>query len=284
MKFKVCVIFSATILALTACGGSNDDNTVAVNQPTKPTTNNQPFEMKEQIVVWKDVRNRDVYTINEPTTQVGQDSSSNNSALTKITVNGTEILFESKYKDKPNRLDTKNNGSKWLVHQDQYEGMALTYGNDTAYARYGIFNLPQWVYGGSRIKDDLILFYQGNPTSLDDMKKLDNQASDVAYKGQAIAVKQGTYQLVSLESTGIAQLTANFKNKTLKGQINQWDNKNNIKPITIDAQIRANTFAGTANQTGTVEGKFYGSNAANLAGAFNDKSQKLRGVFGAVKQ
>ncbi|MBR2250876.1 MAG: transferrin-binding protein-like solute binding protein, partial [Neisseriaceae bacterium] len=35
---------------------------------------------------------------------------------------------------------------------------------------------------------------------------------------------------------------------------------------------------------GTAEGKFYGPKAQNLAGAFNDKSQNLQGVFGANKQ
>ncbi|MBO7381702.1 MAG: transferrin-binding protein-like solute binding protein, partial [Neisseriaceae bacterium] len=96
--------------------------------------------------------------------------------------------------------------------------------------------------------------------------------------------------------TGNSQFTVNFKNKTLKGTVDQWHdyvafaanqvNKkvSSVKPVEIDAQIRANTFAGTANKTGTVEGKFYGPNAANLAGAFNDKEQKMRGVFGAVKQ
>ncbi|MBR1818668.1 MAG: transferrin-binding protein-like solute binding protein, partial [Neisseriaceae bacterium] len=145
---------------------------------------------------------------------------------------------------------------------------------------------------------DYVLFYQGNPTSLDDMKKLEKNADNVTYNGHALALEQGAFPyglnseiLLPNNDVGIvgkAQFTVNFKDKTLKGDVNQWYDSENkvadIKPVNIDAKIRANTFAGTANKTGTVEGKFYGPNAANLAGSFNDKSQKLRGVFGAVKK
>ncbi|MBP3220815.1 MAG: transferrin-binding protein-like solute binding protein [Neisseriaceae bacterium] len=301
MKFKLCALFSAVTFAVTACGGSGGDDNITVNQPTKSVENNeQPFEMKEQIIMWKGAQHavgsrpnftgRELIINNSPTMLAGQDSN-DKTALTKITVNGVDLLFEPPYSS--SHSYTVSNDSKWKMVVNQYEGMDVHYGADTAYARYGMFNLPVWVYGGdyeSNMSEDYALFYQGNPTSLDDMKKLEKQADNVTYKGQAFSIREGKYGVSNLSpfAYGTSQFTVNFKDKTLKGDVNQWYDSENkvadIKPVNIDAKIRANTFAGTANKTGTVEGKFYGPNAANLAGSFNDKSQKLRGVFGAVKK
>lgn len=297
MKFKLCALLSAVTFAVTACGGSGDDNTVQVNQPTKPvaTDNDQPFTMKEQIMVWKGAdKNNGQYDLegkvtinNSPTMSVGQDSNDKTS-LTKITINGVDIPFE------PESTDTVfNYGGNVAVPYSSTIAYASTvaYGANTAYARFGALNFMNTK--NKNHSGDYILFYQGNPTSLDDMKKLEKNANNVTYNGAALALEQGTFPYhakaevyhpsLSGLSRGTAQFTVNFKDKTLKGIAGQWDNKT-LKPVNIDAQIRANTFAGTANKTGTVEGKFYGPNAAELAGSFNDKSQKLRGVFGAVKQ
>lgn len=289
MKFKLCALLSVATLALTACN-SSDDNAVAVNQPTKPTTTNSdtPFELKEQIIYWKNAEQGGYYSgevviDDSPKKQVGQDSN-NNTALMYINIDGKIVSLD------PSHTYTNANGT-WLdgVTGDM-EAETVTLGANTAYARYGFIRMK---YSG-----DLALFYQGNPTSLDDMKKLEKQADDVTYKGQAFAIKQGSYDISRTPAwlTGTSQFTVNFKDKTLKGRVNQWhdyvqfatDGTNkevsSIKPVSVEAEIRGNTFAGTANKTGTVEGKFYGANAAELAGSFNDKSQKLRGVFGAVKQ
>ena len=289
MKFKLCALCFAATLVLTACNSGSDDNTVAVNQPTKPTTTNNdtPFELKEQIVYWKEAEQDESYSgkvifDDSPKKQTAQDSN-NITALTHINIDGRIVELN------PSHTYTNPNGSWHDGVTGWLEAEEVITGANTAYARYGIVRMKS---GG------WALFYQGNPTSLDDMKKLEKQADNVTYKGQATAIRQGNFDLSRNPAwlTGTSQFTVNFKEKTLKGTIEQWHdyyafagNQVNkevslIKPVEINAQIRANTFAGTANQTGTVEGKFYGSNAANLAGAFNDKSQKLRGVFGAVKQ
>ena len=117
------------------------------------------------------------------------------------------------------------------------------------------------------------------------MKK---QAGKVTYTGQALAFKEGKWGADNANKgsfNGVTELTADFDNKRLTGSINNWYNSQNQKlnPISIDAEIRVNTFQGTANKTGYVEGKFYGTNAENLAGAFTDKSQKVHGVFSGKK-
>ena len=88
---------------------------------------------------------------------------------------------------------------------------------------------------------------------------------------------------------GLSTFNVDFTNKTLKGTLNDWQDAYQQpttakKAVSIDAKIQANTFKGTANGSGTAEGKFYGPKAQNLAGAFNDKSQNLQGVFGGNKQ
>ena len=280
MKLKLWAILSATTLALTACGGGgdSDDSSVKVNQSINP--NEQPFKMKEQVMLWQMNKNGMLVINDSPATPIGQDSN-NNTALTQIKIDGKTIPLMK------GTTDTLSNGTKWNSDIDNNTDYMSVTGADTAYARYGLIAL----YDNNKKVAKLGLFYQGNPTSLDDMKKLDNQTADITYKGQAYILKQGNYDLNQSNTSnplgiGITQLTANFKNKTLKGTISQWSSEyaSTLKPVSIDAKIQANTFSGTANKTGTVEGKFYGANAKELAGAFNDKSQKLRGVFSGVKQ
>ena len=151
----------------------------------------------------------------------------------------------------------------------------------TAYARYG------YTVVESNNTAQVKLFYQGNPTPTNEMPT----TGGATYKGFAIAIDPNKTVATNGEGDsfyGLSELNADFANKKLTGTLNDWQNKHSDKvapkEVQIEADIRANTFKGTANGTGTAEGKFYGANAQNLAGAFNDKSQNLQGVFGANKQ
>ena len=260
---------TTSLLTLTACGGGGGDDDVQVNQSV------QPFTMKEQNVVWKiseqDADNN-LIPLNTPTTtQAGQDGN-----ITQLKIGNKTFPLTN------GSLQTTGD---FKFYEYETDTAFIVSGGDTAYARYG------WGMFATATQDvaQMALFYQGMPTSIDEMKALEKQADNVTYTGQAIAVKQGNYNSNLSDPNPLAigktQLTANFKNKTLKGSIGQWESSSfTLKPVTIDAKIQANTFQGTANKTGTAEGKFYGTNAANLAGSFNDKSQKLRGVFGGVKK
>ena len=107
-------------------------------------------------------------------------------------------------------------------------------------------------------------------------------AVDINQQAQAIQNKQEPNAFYYGQST----FNVDFANKKMTGTLNDWQFKGSVtakNKVEISADIRANTFKGTAN-TGTAEGKFYGPKAQNLAGAFNDKSQNLQGVFGANKQ
>ncbi|MBR5940388.1 MAG: transferrin-binding protein-like solute binding protein, partial [Neisseriaceae bacterium] len=152
----------------------------------------------------------------------------------------------------------------------------------TAYARYG-YTVDLKNATTAQVK----LFYQGNPTPINEMPT----KGTATYQGFAIAIDPNKTVATSGEGDsfyGLSEFNADFANKKLTGTLNDWRNKHAetsaLKEVKIAAEIRANTFKGTANGTGTAEGKFYGTKAQNLAGAFNDKTQNLQGVFGANKQ
>ena len=156
--------------------------------------------------------------------------------------------------------------------------------NGVAYARYG------WYRGINPA--EVTYFYQGNPTPVNEMP---TTGTNVEYKGYTIAYDavQSTQAVKdnkedpSATYYGQSTFNVDFANKKMTGTLNDWQTKSGFtakKEVAIAAKIQANTFKGTANSTGTAEGKFYGKNAQNLAGAFNDKSQNLQGVFGANKQ
>lgn len=94
-----------------------------------------------------------------------------------------------------------------------------------------------------------------------------------------------------MEFTGNADFKVNFTEKKLTGTlgVGGWSsdfyNPKNIRPteVKIAVDIQGNSFNVTLNNVRT-EGKFYGQNADNLAGSFNDQKQKLQGVFGGKKQ
>lgn len=95
----------------------------------------------------------------------------------------------------------------------------------------------------------------------------------VKYDGDAIIARAGAV------TTGDADFVADFGAKTLTGKID--DSKGfAFSPVHIHATINGNSFitgAGPVN----AGGNFYGPNAAELGGVFNDASQELSGSFGA---
>ncbi|MBP3194922.1 MAG: transferrin-binding protein-like solute binding protein [Cardiobacteriaceae bacterium] len=107
----------------------------------------------------------------------------------------------------------------------------------------------------------------------------------VTYLGKAIAANLNTPD--AEKYFGDSSFQVDFGSKKLTGTLDNWQSVETMpamQAVNIEADIRANTFQGTANSTGYAEGKFYGPDAANIAGSFDDKDQKLFGVFGANKQ
>ncbi|MBR3425011.1 MAG: transferrin-binding protein-like solute binding protein [Neisseriaceae bacterium] len=240
-------------------------------------TSDKPFTMEQQVATFKQtIKNGEpVSMTNTPTYSTSNGDGDN---FKKITVNGYTFTM----------LDTSGDAAldevKTIVGQENNYGEYYVIPNinnrGTAYAKYG-FTIDYKT-------GNFNLFYQGKPTPVAEVPT----TGKATYQGYAFALdpveynkhitQEGDYG----EWKGLSEFTADFDKKTLTGTLRGWRSLSQTQPkaVQINAKIQANTFKGTANGTGTAEGKFYGTKAQNLAGAFNDKSQNLQGVFGANKQ
>ena len=283
MKTKLLTLAMISAFALSACGGGDDSP--KVNQSTKPSNqqgqnqqgqnqqwqnqkgqNNQgqqtsdtPYTMEQQVSEWKINLVGDTATFTDKQTRAGDDGAN----FDHITVNGKEMKL-SQYK----------NGSTPRVGRiDGTDG--------TAYARYGLI-VSESAMG-------VVAFFQGQPTEINDMPT----ANGVKYVGQAFAFNptQATNVSTGGEVNGTSTFTVNFADKTMSGDLTNWKGSTNfVNPgnIHIEAKIKGNSFS-TKDATGTTanvkaEGKFYGPQAANLAGAFSNTQTGVQGTFGANKQ
>ena len=311
MKTKLLALLMISSLALTACAFDDDDNTPksqhSLKENDKKDENKKdenkkdenkkdenkkdenkqddpkpdtPFTMKQQRTQWKiTLKGEDVTAIS--TTPTYPNVSGDGDNYKKLVIDGMTI-------DLPDTLNKKDEQQSRRVEVEKdgvyYAPIAPNINErGTAYARYGL------VYSGK--SSTLSAFYQGKPTEINNMPT----TGSATYKGYAIAVdtaelnknKQG--QSDYGEKYGLSEFRVDFANKQLTGTLSNWQNSSETQPKAVQivvekGNIKGNTFKGTANKTGSAEGKFYGPKAQNLAGAFNDKSQNLQGVFGANKQ
>ncbi|MDK4650875.1 transferrin-binding protein-like solute binding protein, partial [Kingella kingae] len=160
---------------------------------------------------------------------------------------------------------------------------------------YRIFNnLDNVVYGAATGNNKHALFVQGNLTA-------DMPSGTAKYSGQVLhyrgRVLNGSGVLVGPGSdtgytyNGTFTATADFSNKKLSATINSGD-KWYMGTKTFDAVINGNRFKSDGSSPDkTIEGGFYGANAAEIAGKYqfiDGKSDTLSdsgfGVFGGKKQ
>ncbi|MBR6026411.1 MAG: transferrin-binding protein-like solute binding protein [Neisseriaceae bacterium] len=161
----------------------------------------------------------------------------------------------------------------------------------TAYARYGLLDLDSDVE--NNIPAYLTTFYHGEETTVTSMPT----TGTAHYSGLSLGLNPKNFKYGETYTADI-EIDVDFANKVLDGKMNNWRLRNeedwtaqeksqaNIKnpsDIRIAARISGNEFKGKTNNVST-EGKFYGPNAENIAGAFNDKNQNVQGVFGANRQ
>lgn len=87
-----------------------------------------------------------------------------------------------------------------------------------------------------------------------------------------------------LNSAYINATPHDFGAKTLTGKITQ-NAQSNLKfnPIDIAASINGNHFSSKDDATVKTTGSFYGDNARELGGIFQDSTQVLSGSYGAIR-
>lgn len=116
------------------------------------------------------------------------------------------------------------------------------------------------------------IFSQGLPTT--NMPA----SGTVKYSGAAAVGR------AAVADTAVASFNANFGEKTLNGTISKNANGQiEFNPINLAATINGNTFSSKDDAAVKTTGSFYGDNARELGGIFQDSTQTLSGSFGAIR-
>lgn len=222
-------------------------------------TSDTPYTMEQQVSAWKISISGDTAQFSNKQIRSGNDGDD----FDNIVVNGKKMSI-SQY------------GKANTDHIGRIDGT-----DGTAYARYGLIMSETTMEG--------LAFFQGKPTEISDMPT----ANGVKYVGQVFAFNptKGVNVNTGGEFNGTSTFTVNFADKTMSGDLTDWKGgKNFVNPgnIHIEAKIKGNSFS-TKDATGTTanvkaEGKFYGPQAQNLAGAFSNSKTGVQGTFGANKQ
>ena len=264
------------------------------NQQGQSPVAETPYDMKQQVVVYQ--ANSKSFDRLGDTTEISSKRYASNDGenFLQLVIDGKTVKI-----DRNSAVITEIGKIEEIKDNT---GEVINTQINPSYAVFGYIENILDNENGGYVGTEVIGIYQGTPTAIDNMPKtgivtyngsahiLDSDSSSSCVICSISDTKKG--KLAGRVYSSNAKFSADFDKKKLTGTIDgkfgnsyQTDTTfRNYKPINIDATIKANTFQGTANTTGTVEGKFYGPKAQNIAGAFNDKSQNLQGVFGATKQ
>lgn len=282
---KQAIGLTIAALLLTACGGSGDDSTPADPNPKNNGGSTIPSAPGKD----------------ETPTDPGKKSDNGSSQLIPPPVNqGNTDNSSGKYQGKgfvvplgqqPNGLaDAKSiasddlavlnmDGKKLPLQLPNISGANIT---SVRGATIGDTSYKQFIVSGSRYANSKFgylndgskdyIFSQGAPTATMPTTGV------VKYSGAAAVGR------AAVADSAVANFSADFGAKTLTGSITQnASSAVEFKPVNINAGIEGNTFSSKADAAVKTTGGFYGENAHELGGIFQDSTQTLSGSFGAVR-
>ena len=248
MQNNRLILAGLLAFALTACGGGGGDDGVKVN----PQTNGGDNVTQELDIGYK------IYSNGQRVDDDDEDNAADlhpQNRLNVMNLDGRNLVII------PNGVQ-----SKGILRTEDSTMKRWVGGADLSYARYGVV---------SYVKENKdYLFFQGIETKEKDMPT-DN---GVKYSGNAVAYRIADRAL----DKGTVSFTADFKDRKMTGSIN-LEKFGTLKYD--DIKIDGNEFDGiqwNATTANTIEGSFYGKNAAEMAGGFD--GQGIKGTFGAKKQ
>jgi hypothetical protein len=272
MKVKHTLLLTVLSVALAACGsgggsgdGSGDSNSSSNSSSNSPAPNNSSNKKVESK---KDKVTGLSFTGNN---SIFFDSYERDNNIDKLSVRGKDIpLIGSDM--------IRNDG--WLQDAKSTTSGVTTrmIGDNLKNARYGLVV--------DQMSNEGILFAQGRETDVENIPA----NGSARYEGQHLIevdnkdnkFSNAKYYLV----TGKATLDVNFGDKTISGafEVPAKDGKGKAD-LPFNAQIKGNKFsneAASSVRSLRVSGGFYGKNAEEVAGVYNNFN-RYGGAFGAKK-
>jgi lipoprotein len=227
------------------------------NNPQNPGSPNNPQNPGKPDNQAKYQGNAFAVPLGSQPKSLAEAKSISSNALGTISING-KIL----------RLSNEDLG---IDNQELLDGTESTYKGGKSYKRLLVSgrNYQYSKFGYINDGSDDYIFSQGELTT--------NVPSSgvVYYKGVAAVGRAAN------ASGGVSAFTADFGQKTLTGNIVQDSGVEDFKTINIAAKINGNSFSSYPNAAVKTTGHFYGDNAAELGGIFQDSTQSISGSFGA---
>ena len=272
MKVKHTLLLTVLSVALAACGsgggsgdGSGDSNSSSNSSSNSPAPNNSS---NKKVELKKDKVTGLSFTGNN---SIFFDSYERDNNIDKLSVRGKDIpLIGSDM--------IRNDG--WLQDAKSTTSGVTTrmIGDNLKNARYGLVV--------DQMSNEGILFAQGRETDVENIPA----NGSARYEGQHLIevdnkdnkFSNAKYYLV----TGKATLDVNFGDKTISGafEVPAKDGKGKAD-LPFNAQIKGNKFsneAASSVRSLRVSGGFYGKNAEEVAGVYNNFN-RYGGAFGAKK-
>ena len=172
-----------------------------------------------------------------------------------------------------------NSSDNLIVNGKKMPNIVLN--NTLSYARFGMI-------AGLDTQSQAILFHQGEVTPANSIPV----SGTATYKGDAFVVDMADANKRTTDAK--SEFDVDFAKKSVKGTISninidgkQYNNVEISAKITKDNKLALGHYIGGSTDPKTLQrmdGAFYGKNADEMAGVFEDKQQNISGGFGAKKQ
>lgn len=266
MKVKHTLLLTTLSVALAACGsggGSGNSNSNNTSTPVNKTKTEKVEHKKDKLAVTGvSFAGNDTFLFT---------SYERNNDINKLNIRGKEIpLVESNM--------VRNNG--WLTdgRSTTSGGTTRMIGDNLTNARYG-FVIDQTARKA-------VLFAHGKETNVANVPT----SGSARYEGQHVIEVDNKSNVFSNTkyylATGKATLDVNFSDKTVAGALEVPSNGGkSTDSLPFNAKINGNKFSNEGSltlKTVHVSGGFYGKNAEEVAGVYNNFNT-LGGAFGAKK-
>lgn len=237
--------------------------------------------------------NQTITLINTSASQQDAKDSQKNETLTKELETRKDITFKGRTIETSGNQESITIKAQNIQDQLSLEDSGLTMVNDHGEKVDSISsdNVITWGYWNSDISKKWVA---GQETDVKVMEELQTSTNTVnaVYQGKVMGTVNGTDDIKMDDSNNINLNFSLGQNKnTMDGSINFQTQSNQQWSTNMQGSVSGNSFSSTSVSggnvdAGTVDGKFYGSDAQSAGGTFNliDGQDKATGVFKADKQ